>query len=109
MGSNDYRKETPLGSEKKEAYARRLEAEGQEEMFIRKALRAHYAMEISELSDFMTPYQDARLRHVRQLMKLRDYPSPQALYKKVSGSLDVSLDEAERLVRLVHSNDGAGE
>ncbi len=104
----DYRKERPRVEESERDYARRLEGEGHDEMFIRKALRAHFLIELRELADFFEDFQIARMRHVAMVAKLRRYPNDDAFADKVSKNLGIELSRAEELVRRFRSSETGG-
>ena len=104
---SDYRKMHPKSQETEHAYARRLEVEGYDEMFIRKAIRAHFSVGIQELGDFFEDYPLARMRHVAAVAKLRDYPSDRALAIKLSKNLGIEVECADELVRLLRASDTA--
>ncbi len=95
----EYREEHPLAAESKQDYARRLESEGHDEMFIRKGLRQHFSMELKELGDFCEEFEIARLRHLAEVAKLHAYPDEKAFVLKVSKNLGISVDRAEQWVK----------
>lgn len=51
--STSYDELHPIGTETKETYCQRLQDEGHEEAFIRKALATHYEMPVSEMAAFL--------------------------------------------------------
>ncbi|MTH99319.1 hypothetical protein [Roseibium sp. RKSG952] len=95
----DYRNYPPLESETDLDYARRLESSGGEEMWIRKALRAHRQMPLESMSDFFEDFPDARLRHLQLLTSLHPGRSNHSLIKKVSKNLGISEDCAKSWVK----------
>ncbi len=95
----DYRDQFPQENEDRESYCRRLEADGYQEMYIRKALRCHFAMSIKEFGDFFEPFERARLRHITLLHRMHPNRTDYALTKKVQGSLEVSEERAAYWVK----------
>lgn len=89
----------PSDGESKFDYARRLETDGHDEMFIRAALRFHFSMQLTEFSDFFEDFEIARLRHVEAVSKLRKYPNEGAFARKVGANLGISTERAKTWVR----------
>ncbi len=104
----DYRKERPRVEESERDYAQRLEGAGHDEMFIRKALRAHFSVGLRELADFFEDFPIARMRHVAMVAKLRSYPNDDAFADKVSKNLGIELSRAKELVRRFRSSETGG-
>jgi hypothetical protein len=80
------------------AYCARLEAEGHEEMFIRKGLAQHFNMRAEEMGDFFENFAAARLRHIELLTELHPNRTEYSLVAKVSRNLGVSRTAAERWI-----------
>lgn len=96
--SIDYTKLTPYPSETREAYCQRLEDEGHEEMLIRKALAAHYKMQVAEMSVFCARFELARLRHIQMLTEIHPNRTDYSLMKKIGKNLGVTDDQASYLI-----------
>ena len=87
MSKPDYRLLRPRFWETPARYSRRLERRGHEEMFIRKALRTHFNMEIREFSTFFEDLPKARLRHLAELYDMAPNRTDYAFACKVAGNL----------------------
>ena len=57
MERPSYQSLIPRESESKEIYAKRLEDDGHEEMFIRKALGHHFRMQLDAFGEFFEPFE----------------------------------------------------
>ena len=89
-----YEKILPQAGEYAESYARRLEIDGYEERFIRKALRAHFGMKIEEFAKFFENYELARLRHLHLLRTMAPDRTGYSFQRKVAKNLGVSEKRA---------------
>jgi hypothetical protein len=111
MNECDYRSACPRPEETSGAYAARLEAEGREEMFIRKGLAHHFNMGVDGMGDFFEKFAEARLRHIRLLTEIHPDRTEYSLIAKVSRNLGISRESAERWVhaftrKFVHPESG---
>ncbi len=86
----NYRNMLPEEGEDSREYCRRLEENGYEEVFVRKALVAHYRHEIEGLGAFFEEFELARIRHITLLMDIHPNRSAYSLTKKVAKNLDLS-------------------
>ncbi|MGL6209222.1 MAG: hypothetical protein ACRC14_05255 [Paracoccaceae bacterium] len=93
-----YRTLPPASGEARDAYAYRLQQAGHEEMFIRKALRFHFAMKIDELPALFVALEPARLRHIALLATLQPGRTDYSLARKLSKNLGISIEIAEQMV-----------
>ena len=98
MSLTDYTKLYPQDGESEVDYCRRLEMEGHEEMLMRKAMAHHFEMPIETMGEFFQKFETSRLRHLALLKKIHPKRTRYSFIKKVAKNLDVSDDEAERLV-----------
>ena len=88
-------KNLPSQGETSSQYARRLESEGGEEMEIRKALREHFDTPTADMAGFFETFEDARLRHLDLLWKIRPNRTRYSMVKKVAKNLGISDEAAE--------------
>lgn len=91
----NYRTLFPTEGEDRSSYCSRLENDGHEEMFIRKALRVHWGMELSTFSDFFEGYPDARMRHIALVHSLKPTRTNYSLALKLAKNLGISLSQVE--------------
>ena len=94
MSVESYADLIPASGEQAMAYGRRLEADGHEEMFIRKALAHHFGMEVHEFAEFCESYETARLRHITMIRLLGPNRSEYSMVKKIGKNLGVSDEQA---------------
>lgn len=100
MAARDYRELPPVGDETAVGYASRLERMACDEMFIRKGLRYHFAIEMAAFGDFFENFPAARLRHVRLLEILEPNRTRYSLVLKLSKNLGISRERAEHWIDL---------
>lgn len=100
----NYRDLPSFDDEDQLSYVERLESDGHEEMFIRKALRYHFGMGFGDFGSLFESFPIARMRHVRQLRESRPQRSDYSLALKVAKNLDISHATAARLVAKLNSN-----
>lgn len=91
----DHNTHYPKEDEDAKAYSHRLELDGFEETYIRKALRVHFLMNIEEFGRFFEEFELARLRHLTHLMDLDSGRNNYSLTKKVAKNLGVPEERAE--------------
>lgn len=87
----------------------RLEDNSHDEMFIRKALRVHWDMELSEFGVFFEGYPEARMRHVEVLHKMRPARTEYALALKLSKNLGISQSQATVWIERFHNHRKASQ
>lgn len=80
-------------------YAYRLERIGYDEMRIRKEVFRKFPGDIFEKSYIFNDLSDAGIRYVTTIHQLTPKKPRKGLVKKLSASLEISEDEAERSVR----------
>lgn len=90
----DYQTDTPKKDETQKAYAKRLEAEGQREIYIRKALRAHWGLTIDETILACSELSEARNRELLDLRSRFPTLSENRFAWKISKSLTIPKEEA---------------
>ena len=94
MYDKNYTDLPPLKGESCTDYCARLEADGYDEMFIRKALRTHFQMSIEELAPSFDAFPLARFRHIAIILNLRPWREPAHLRRKVAKNLGLNQEEA---------------
>jgi hypothetical protein len=99
MKEPDFRARRPRPDETASAYSARLEAEGHEEIFIRKGVAHHFNMGVDEMGDFFEKFAKARVRHIALLSEMHPNRTEYSLIVKVSRNLGISREAAERWVR----------
>lgn len=95
----DYQNMQPEPGEDTKSYCLRLEQDGHEEMFIRKALRMHFSMKIDEFGAFFEDYELARLRHLAMLKQIHPNRNSYSLKLKVRKNLGISEERANYWVK----------
>ena len=90
----DYQSDTPKQNETQKAYAKRLEAEGQREIYIRKALRAHWGLTIEETIQACSELPEARNRELQDLRSRFPTLSENRFSWRISRSLTISKEDA---------------
>ncbi|WP_171176063.1 hypothetical protein [Ruegeria sp. HKCCD8929] len=94
----DYKELPPHAGERATEYCARLELNGFEEMFIRKALRYHLGMQVEEFGAFFNGFEQARLRHLTMLSRMSPNRTEYSFTKKVSKNLGISEQLASQWV-----------
>ncbi|KPN64648.1 hypothetical protein SAMN04488527_1693 [Aliiroseovarius crassostreae] len=94
----DYEKIPPDVGESAFAYCRRLEEDGHEEMFIRKALAHHLEFPIEGMAAFFNQFEMARLRHLTLLKSIHPNRTRFSLTRKFSKNLGISEELAEKWI-----------
>ncbi|MBL4749857.1 MAG: hypothetical protein JKX71_04610 [Amylibacter sp.] len=90
----DYQSDTPKQDETQKAYAKRLEAEGQREIYIRKALRAHWGLTIDQTILACAALPEARNRELQDLRSRFPTLNENRFAWKISKSLTISKQDA---------------
>ena len=90
----DYQSDTPKQDETQQAYAKRLEAEGQREIYIRKALREHWDLTVAETILVCAELPQARHRELQELRSRFPTLSENRFAWRISRSLTLSKEEA---------------
>ena len=109
MNKPDYRLLFPKTDETCQSYCKRLEDDGHEEMFIRKALRVHWGMELSEFGAFFEDYPEARMRHVEMLHKMRPTRTDYSFALKLAKNLGISQNQASVWIDRFHNHRKASQ
>lgn len=104
----NYRLIYPTDAETRFSYCKRLEDEGHEEMFIRKVLRVHWAMQIEEFGDFFEDFRRARMRHVELVYEMQPTRSAYSFALKMSKNLGIPHSRAAEWVDEFNKNRAAG-
>ena len=90
----DYQSDVPKQNETQKAYAKRLEAEGQREIYVRKALRAHWGLTIEETISACSELPEARNRELLDLRSRFPTLSENRFAWRISRSLTISKEDA---------------
>lgn len=90
----DYQSDVPKQGETQKAYAKRLEAEGQREIYIRKALRAHWGLTIEETILVCSELPEARNRELQDLRSRFPTLNENRFAWRISRSLTLSKEDA---------------
>ncbi len=90
----DYQSDTPKQDESQKAYAIRLEAEGQREIYVRKALREHFGLTIEETILACAELPEARHRELLDLRSRFPTLSEKRFAWRISRSLTLSKEDA---------------
>ena len=91
---NDHMTDKPNADEDQSAYGKRLEAEGQRELYIRKALRAHFGLTIDETITACGGLPAARLLELKALRGRFPALNENRLAWKISKSLTIPKEDA---------------
>ncbi len=95
---SDYREIHPSSDESAQMYGKRLEENGYEEMYIRKALAYHFNMRGEQALSACENFQVARLRHITMLRRMFPNMTPYAFQRKVSKNLGLTDDMARHWI-----------
>ena len=95
----EFSKVPPNDAETAEAFCQRLQAEGYDEMFMRKQLVKHYDMQWEQFAKFFERFSMARLRHIETLRDIEPGRTEYSLTLKVAKNLDLSRDAAAAWVK----------
>ncbi len=90
----DYQSDVPKQDETQKTYAKRLEAEGQREIYIRKALRAHWGLTIEETILACSELPEARNRELQDLRSHFPTLNENRFAWRISRSLTISKEDA---------------
>jgi len=91
---SDYLMDKPDVGESAAAYGKRLQAEGQRELYIRKALRTHLELNIDEVIAICGKLPAARLLELKQLRGRFPDLTENRLAWKISKSLTIPKEDA---------------
>ncbi|MEE9387870.1 MAG: hypothetical protein V3U96_04615 [Paracoccaceae bacterium] len=91
---NAYLTDPPTTDEDTRAYGKRLQAQGQRELYIRKALRAHFGLSIDETIAACAELPDARLLELNALRARFPALNANRLAWKISKSLTIPKTDA---------------
>ncbi|GAA6182358.1 hypothetical protein NBRC116594_37960 [Shimia sp. NS0008-38b] len=100
----DFKKLPPESRETKMTYCRRLEAQGYDEMFLRKALAFHYNMALEDMAPFLEQFPTARLRHIETLRKLHPNRTTYSLTIKLARNLGLSPEQASTWIEVYETD-----
>ncbi|PCH96550.1 MAG: hypothetical protein COB84_04760 [Rhodobacteraceae bacterium] len=92
----DYLTDQPKTSEDQIAYAKRLEKDGQREIYIRKALREHFGLSIDEVIVLCAKLPKARKREIINLRERFPNLTEKRFVWRIVQSMTLSKDDAKR-------------
>jgi len=90
----DCHSDVPKQGETQKAYAKRLEAEGQREIYVRKALREHWGLTVEETILACSALPEARNRELQDLRSRFPTLSENRFAWRISRSLTLSKEDA---------------
>lgn len=91
---NDYQTDKPTSDEDVAAYVKRLEAQGQREIYIRKALKAHFGLDIQDIIAACAHLKRARRLELTALRARNPQLNENRFAWKISKALTISKDDA---------------
>ena len=98
--------DAPNANESKLAYGKRLQAQGLRELYIRKALRAHFELEIDETIAICAKLPGARFLELQQMRRRFPDLNENRLAWKISKSLTISKEDALGWAQKLIVNEG---
>jgi len=103
---NDHMTDAPKAHEGRNAYAERLQKEGQRELYIRKALKAHFGLSIDETIAACAALPKARLLELRALRGRFPDLNENRLAWKISKSLTLSKEDSLKWAQKLIAKEG---
>ena len=103
---SDYETDMPTAGESIAAYAERLQADGQRELYIRKALRAHFDADIQKAIAICGNLPTARMLELKELRSRFPDLNENRLAWKISKSLTLPKDESQRWAHKIFVQEG---
>ena len=103
---NGYMTDKPNTGESKLAYGKRLETQGQRELYIRKALRAHFGLTIDETIALCGELPIARHLELKELRRRFPDLNENRLAWKISKSLTIPKQDALIWAQTLIANEG---
>ncbi|KPU83987.1 hypothetical protein JI58_06410 [Marinosulfonomonas sp. PRT-SC04] len=91
---SDFMTDTPEANESELSYGKRLQKQGQRELYIRKALREHFALDINEAIAVCHKLPTARLLELKELRARFPDLNENRLAWKISKSLTLTKQDA---------------
>ncbi|ASP33142.1 hypothetical protein [Labrenzia sp. VG12] len=109
MSKSDYGLLFPKADATCQSYCKRLEDDGHAELFIRKALRVHWSMALSEFGAFFEDFPEARMREVAALYE-KKHPNrtDHSFALSLSKNLGISQSQASDWIGRFHKRGNAG-
>lgn len=104
----NYQTDAPAPGEKLAAYVKRLEAEGQREIYIRKAIRAHFDLNIEDAIAACSDLSTARHLELTELRGRNPNLNENRLAWKISKSLTISKADALVWAKTIILDEGKG-
>ncbi|MCP5087015.1 MAG: hypothetical protein GY952_09475 [Rhodobacteraceae bacterium] len=105
---SDYNSDKPKVDEAQAAYAKRLEAEGQREIYVRKALRAHFGLTRRETVAVCADLPQARHLELLELRSRFPKLNENRLAWRISKSLTIPKEEALVWAQTIIAEEGSG-
>lgn len=103
---SDYQTDTPKSGEDVAAYVKRLEAQGQREIYIRKALKAHFGLDIQAVIAACSHLKRARRLELIALRARNSQLTENRFAWKISKALTISKDDALIWAQTILSEEG---
>lgn len=103
---SDYETDLPNTDESDAAYGKRLQADGQRELYIRKALRAHFGLEIGEAIAICAKLPAARLLELKELRGRFPDLNENRFAWKISKSLTLPKEEGLKWAHKIFVKEG---
>ncbi|MCF6316723.1 MAG: hypothetical protein L3J30_10650 [Marinosulfonomonas sp.] len=105
---SDHMTDTPKTDEGRHAYGQRLQKQGQRELYIRKALRAHFDLSIDETIAVCAELPVARLLELKDLRRRFPELNENRLAWKISKSLTIPKADALIWAQTLIAKEGGG-
>lgn len=105
---NDFETDGPSPDQSPANYAKRLESDGQRELYIRKAMRAHFGLDINETIAICAELPTARLLELKKLRQRFPELNENRLAWKISKSLTLPKPEALNWAQKLIAQEGKG-
>ena len=103
---NSYFDDKPAEDEDLAAYTKRLEAEGQREIYIRKAQRTHFGLNVAQTIAACCDLSAARHLELKDLRSRFPTLNENRLTWKISQSLTISKEEARVWAQTIIAQEG---
>ena len=98
--------DAPNANESKLAYGKRLQAQGLRELYIRKALKTHFDLDIDATIAICTKLRGARFLELQQLRRRFPDLNENRLAWKISKSLTIPKEDALDWAQKIIANEG---
>jgi hypothetical protein len=103
---SDFQTDLPKPDESQSTYAKRLESEGQRELYIRKALRAHFDLGIEDTIAACAKLPAARQRELQDLRKRFPDLNQNRFAHRIGKTLTIPKQDAQTWASRILSAEG---